>query len=164
MSDAYDLLITKDEIFQLMVKYGHGLDLRDEEMLRSVFADRVELDFSDLTGQPPTILTSALLAETALHLTKDMKTLHQITNPRIDVDGDRATGVFDIVAWHYKPCRDGDSEYVTRGFYDQQFARQDGYWKITRHKTITAYNTGNPNLFDFTDVPNQSVFPEFGLK
>ncbi len=155
MSNAYDLLVTKDEIFQLMVKYGHGLDLRDGEMMRSVFADPVELDFSDLTGQPPTMFTPALLAETALHLTKDMKTLHQITNPRIDVDGDRATGVFDIVAWHHKPCRDGDSEYVTRGFYDQQFERQGGQWKITCHKTIIAYNTGNPNLFDFTDIPNQ---------
>jgi hypothetical protein len=47
MSAAYDLLIARDEIFQLMVKSGHGFDLRDKELVRSIFADSFELDYSD---------------------------------------------------------------------------------------------------------------------
>lgn len=135
--------------------YFKSLDLRDGELLRSIFADSFELDFSDLTEQPSTMLTSDLFVETAFHLIKGMKTLHQITNPRIEVDGDHATGVFDIVAWHYQPRRDGDSEYIARGFYDQRFARQGGQWKIVRHKLIVAYCTGNPKLFDLTNTPKQ---------
>ena len=155
MSEAYDLLVTRDEIFQVMIRYGHGLDLKDATLLGSVFADSFEFDFSNLHGQPGGMATPDQFVRSAFHLMKEMKTLHQITNPRIDVDGDRASGVFDIVGWHYAPRRDGDSEYIVRGFYEEQFQQFGAEWKITRHTIRVAYSTGNPNLFDWTSSPDQ---------
>ena len=114
MSEAYDLLVTRDEIFQVMVRYGHGLDLKDTALLSSVFAEPFAFDFSDLHGQPGATTTPTQFVKSAFHLMKEMKTLHQITNPRIEVNGDQASGVFDIVGWHYAPRRDGDSEYIVR--------------------------------------------------
>ena len=155
MSEAYNLLTTRDEIFQTMVRYGHGLDLKDASLLGSVFADSFEFDFSNLHGRPAGKTTPTQFVKSAFHFMREMKTLHQITNPRIEVYGDRATGMFDIVGWHYAPRQDGDSEYIVRGFYDEQFQQLGAEWKIVRHTIRVAYSTGNPNLFDWNSSPNQ---------
>jgi hypothetical protein len=144
MSDP--LLLAREEIFQLMVRYGHGLDRRDAGLLASVFADPFEFDFFEFSGQPAAILSPAAFTENTLMALRNMKTQHQITNPRIEVSGAGAEGLFTMTAFHFRD----DMEYVMRGFYEEKFRRVGGAWKIARHKLLKSYCTGNPKLFEPT--------------
>ena len=146
MPDVHQFLLARDEIFQLMVRYGHGLDRRDAGLLASVFADPFEFDFFEFSGQPAATLSPAAFVESTLAALRNMKTQHQITNPRIEISGDSATGLFTMAAFHFRD----DVEYVMRGFYEEKFRRVGGEWKITRHRLLKSYCTGDAKLFEST--------------
>ena len=50
---------------------------------------------------------------------------HLFVKPRIEVDGDRATGRWDLLS----PCRRADgSSWWMCGYEDDEYAREDGVW------------------------------------
>ena len=146
MTDTLSLLPARDEIFQLLVRYAHGLDLRDGEMLASVFADPFEFDMSEFVPMPAAQMTPGAFVAMTLQALTGLKTLHQITNPRIEVAGDEATGMFTMAAYHHRPALAADNEYVMRGFYAEEFRKVGGQWKIVRHRLLQSYCSGNPKV------------------
>ncbi len=56
-----------------------------------------------------------------------------------------------MVSHHWKATDAGDPEYVQKGWYENQFTRIDGEWKITRLLHTYQWIAGNGGLFDFSD-------------
>jgi hypothetical protein len=61
-------------------------------------------------------------------------TFHQVTNLRIDVDGDTASSE----AYHIACNRIGDDDMVMRGWYRDTWSRRDGEWRIDVRRQTTA--------------------------
>ena len=63
---------------------------------------------------------------------------HFFVNPRIDVDGIRATGRWDVLS----PCRrvDGTS-YWMAGYEDDEYEMVDGSWRFGSMKLTTVFMT-----------------------
>ena len=76
---------------------------------------------------------AARLADSTLTFSR-----HLFMKPRIDVDGDRARGRWDLLS----PCRrpDGSSWWMC-GFEDDDYIRLDGSWLHSSMRLTTVFMT-----------------------
>lgn len=123
------------QIRNLMVRYGEHLDSLDFESYSRLFA--AEGEWSGQLGAPVTIkgpeaIRSAMeeaFAERTYepaHITN----VHLISNVRINVEDDRATG---YSKWTVLSRNDDGQPYVRlSGHYDDVYVREGGSWKFLR--------------------------------
>lgn len=147
----------RQEISDVMLRFGRALDLHDWDMYSATLADPFEVDFYDLTGMKPAITTPAIWAAFASACLHRLTVMHQYSNFHINVNGDVADGVFYHVSRHRFPNRHGDDHYVQYGWYENRFARQEDGWKITYLKHGFQWCDGNPNLIDASDPEWQAA-------
>ena len=62
--------------------------------------------------------------------------IHMVMNPMIEVDGDRATGVWYL----FQPCTYAESNQAVWGSarYDEEYVRVNGKWMF-KHLTLTSH-------------------------
>ena len=84
----------RQQITDVMLRFGRGLDLHDWDMYAATLTDPFEVDFFDLTGRPPAVTTPKVWAEFARACLERLTVMHQYSNFHITVDGDQADGVF----------------------------------------------------------------------
>jgi hypothetical protein len=120
-------------IGDLIVQYGLSLDRKDFSGYSDLFAKEGEWS-GQLSGRTsikgPENIRAAMeknFAERSYdpdHITN----LHLVSNVKIDLDGDRATG---YSRWTVVSRNDKDEPYVRlSGRYDDVFIREDGRWKF----------------------------------
>lgn len=129
MTDRED----RQDIADVLVRYGTGIDQRDWPLFRTVFTDDCELDYGEIGTWHGVDAVVAFME--AAH---DMAgyTLHRITNQAAVVDGDRATAraYVDAVIM----SRDNTSGVNAAGFYDDELVRTDSGWRISRRRFTTV--------------------------
>lgn len=151
----------RQQISDVVLRFGRGLDAHDWDLYASTLDDPVHVDFRDLTGRAPVTTTPAKFAAFARESLKRLAVLHQYSNFHIDVDGDRASGVFYHVSRHRLPTRNGGDEYNQYGWYENRFRRdRAGTWRITHLKHGFQWADGNPTLIDVSDPAWQAAATE----
>ena len=160
-----DILWTRAELEQLMLNFGRALDTGNWPLYRSCFADRFQVNFERLTGQPEVHVDAGLWTRFAEVILTPVRRHHQYSNFSATIDGDKAHAIIYMVARHWKPTDGGAAEYVQNGWYENSFQRINGNWRITRLLHTYQWITGNGALFDFSDpelikVMNQVFAPE----
>jgi hypothetical protein len=115
------------EIQRLLYDYAWGCDEGDWALLRSLFSDEAELDYTS-TGGPaggPDEVVGWL--ESSL---SGIRIQHMVSNFRIDVTGDTAVGkAMFLTTVHLAGL---GQPLTTGGYYDLEFVRVDGGWKFRR--------------------------------
>src|SRR3954470_10691380 len=81
------------EIVDALYRFGLGQDLKDRDLFASSFAADAELDFRPAAAKwgakPPVMAGRDTIVTTILGMfTGRVDTTHQVTNPRIVIDGD----------------------------------------------------------------------------
>ncbi|MDP9260210.1 MAG: nuclear transport factor 2 family protein [Actinomycetota bacterium] len=147
----------RQQITDVMLRFGRGLDIHDWDLYANTLADPFEVDFYDLTGRPATTTTPDVWAKFASACLERLLVMHQYSNFHIDLDGDRASGIFYHVSRHRLPSRHGGDQYTQYGWYENSFGRGEGGWKITRLKHTFQWCDGNPTLIDLTDPDWQAA-------
>jgi hypothetical protein len=155
-----ELLWDKLAVEDVMLRFGRALDLHDWAMYRDTLLDEIQVDFQSLTGQPPVRVAADLWTRFAQVALEPLRTLHQYSNHRVSVRGDRATSVLYMQARHYRPAA-GDSPYLTQlGWYENEFVRNGGHWKIAKLRQHLQWTTGNEALIDFANPELRQVFAQ----
>ena len=121
------------EIRALMVSYGQYLDALDFERYSNLFAANGE--WSGLLGEFTTVKGPAAIRDAMekafaerIYDPDHITNVHVITNVKIEVDGDHATG---YSRWTVMSRDDEDRPMVRlTGRYDDVFVREDGRWKF----------------------------------
>ena len=115
------------DIQRLLSDYAWGCDEGDWALLRSVFSDDAELDYSSTGGPAGGRDEVVAWLESSL---SGIRIQHVVSNFRIDVTGDSAAGkAMFFTTVHL----DGlDQPLTTGGYYDLGFVRTDGRWLIHR--------------------------------
>ncbi|WP_199550928.1 nuclear transport factor 2 family protein [Streptomyces sp. N35] len=137
------------EILDALYRFGLGQDLKDKDLFASAFAEDAELDFRPAAakwgGAPPVMAGRDTIVTTILGLfTGRVDTTHQITNPRIAIDGATARLTALVEAQHLLTA-DHSTYALLKNPYDVELERaQDGRWAIRRLVIHNTWFQGEP--------------------
>jgi uncharacterized protein (TIGR02246 family) len=135
----------ESDIRRALIEYGKFLDAKDFASYAALFAeDGVWTGgFGSFTG-PAAIekmLVENLGAPEAGFVNKS--NFHMLTNPVIDVQGDRASVESKYLFWSASP--DNRPTPLLAGRYIDEFVKRDGEWKIARRTTWGQIPFRDPN-------------------
>ncbi|UCE85190.1 MAG: nuclear transport factor 2 family protein [Deltaproteobacteria bacterium] len=129
------------EIRACLYRYARAIDTREFERLSSVFTADALIHY-DLAGG-----VKLRLAEMVDWLRKSLRifaaTQHVITNPEVELDGDRARSTCYLTGTHVQETlAGGDSLVVEGGIYHDEHVRADAGWRIKRRTLRRIYTSG----------------------
>lgn len=136
------------EILDALHRFGLGQDLKDRDLFASAFTEDAELDFRPAAGKwgarPPVMAGRDAIVTTILGMFAGrVETTHQVTNPRITVDGDEAHLTALVEAQHLLTA-DRQVHALLKNLYDVELLRDGGRWLIRRMRIDNAWYTGDP--------------------
>jgi SnoaL-like domain len=122
---ALATLIAKDQIRELAMLYSRGVDRKDIELLRSLYAKgSTDNHGKYFNGDAEDYLK--FLEKSLPHMPMSG---HFIANHLISVDGDRAEGEVYALCYHLLPDRNGGFvEDFKAVRYVDRYCKQDGRW------------------------------------
>ena len=139
-----DLKSVRDEldIQRVIHDYAWACDNADWGLLKSLFTDDAQLDYS--TTQGPAGGRDEITAWLEQSLSQVDWIHHVVSNFQIDLDGDRAKV---RAMFHCSAQIPGvDDVLVTGGYYDEDFVRTPDGWKIRRLFEDNRWMKGPNNL------------------
>mmetsp|Transcript_4863 Transcript_4863/g.5986 ORF Transcript_4863/g.5986 Transcript_4863/m.5986 type:complete len:145 (-) Transcript_4863:31-465(-) len=133
--DLQDLL-NKERIASTMKLYARGADLRNKEIYRSCFTDKLELDMASVGLGEPYSSTADDWVDRAFDFTSSFhSTQHMITNNEVELLGNEAIHTAYICAVNFTT----DEVNTVWGFYTNKVIRVGNEWRIAKLKlTVTA--------------------------
>jgi hypothetical protein len=146
--DPVELLLAVEEIKQLKYRYLRTLDLKRWDDFAAVFVPEVTADYGEGLAFGSRDELVAFMRDS---LGQRMVTLHHCHHPEIDVDGDRATGVWYLEDKVLMP----DHRLVLEGaaFYEDRYVRTGEGWRIER----TGYRRTYEATMSMDDVPSYAL-------
>lgn len=152
-STDLQVLIDRSDISQMICRLALGMDLRDQDMFRSCWADEFYLSVPPLAGDAVPLEGDMRADEHARNviamLSEFKATQHVLANHHIDVEGDTATCCAYLIGTHtLANVEDGDPVQTIGARYDFKCQRMTDGWKITNMKWTRYWSTGNGGLWD----------------
>jgi hypothetical protein len=137
----------REQIYDLMVRYGRANDTNDVDLLKSCLTDDIVADFP-LSGHVEGI---DAVAEIWLQGVLPMNTTHHFTNFSFDLDGD--TGSFSclLIAQHWPGGTEGTGEtptYLVGGRYDVSVRRTVEGWRASGWKLTILWTSGDASVLE----------------
>jgi ketosteroid isomerase-like protein len=132
MTESLQYVADRIALMDVMLKYTKGVDNRDLELYRSVFADDVEVVGF---GQNAYHGGDAWTAYVKEALAQYGPTQHMLGPQLATVDGDKAHCRTDVQALHYLKDKP-DTTLTLWATYESDMKRINGEWKITRHQLV----------------------------
>lgn len=149
MDDAMVRMQDKSDIQETILKYAWGIDNRDWDLFRSIFADEVVMDFSSYNGNPAAKMSGDdWVAGCQRMLPGFDATQHVLTNFMIEVEGDEATAIVYMKAEHFIANALGDNSHTLGGHYVHQLKRCAVGWKIHATTLNVTWSRGNRQVYE----------------
>ncbi len=149
MDTGIQRILDKNEIQETILKYAWGIDSRDWDLFRSIFADEVEMDFSSYSGAPGSKMSADDWVEGCKSLLPGFDaTQHVLTNFMIDVAGDAASAIVYMKAEHFIANNLGDNYHTLGGHYTHRLERGSDGWKIHATTLTVTWSRGNRQVYD----------------
>lgn len=137
----------RTEIVETLYCYAAGLDTKDWGLYRSIFSDEVEIDFSSWDGRPArSVKADEWLAEVRVLFTGLDASQHSMTNPRITLDGERASCVMYMQAEHFLQNDQGSPDFAIGGYYTDRLVRSGAVWKLCGVRLTVFWSRGNRHI------------------
>lgn len=148
MQDASSIADSLQAI-DALYRFAAGQDLRDKELFRSAWTADAELDFVQparrLGVDLPPFRGRDNITESIMGSTAALTTTHTVTNPRVALDGDRAT-LFALVEAQHLPRADHGRHLLLKNIYWCDLAREQGVWRIRRMRIENAWMDGDSRV------------------
>ena len=105
----------QDRIVETLCRFAQGIDIRDWQLLESVFTDPFEYDYtSPGPGSGGIIRPGEGVDQRRRRFETMTATQHTMTNPRVQILGDTAHCRMYVEAWHFAEIA-GTSRWCTIG-------------------------------------------------
>lgn len=150
MTDDADVrrLLDESDLRELIHRYAFGLDRRDWESWRSVFADEVVMDMTDYQ---PDSTPRPVSADRVVHSAQVLfagfdATQHFIGSHRFEIAGDTAVITAHMRAEHWLTTGQGGDRYTMYGTYTDGCVRTDRGWKLTTVTLRLLREEGNRHV------------------
>jgi hypothetical protein len=138
--DDVEQLLAKQDITEVLHRYGYALDGRDWGLLRTCFTDDVVGEYG---GDP---LHGYEAVEHLCRSTLEPLSVsqHLIGNVSAAVTGDRAEASCYLHAQHVRPGTEGGEQFVFAGRYVDRLVRTSDGWRIAFRRLQPMWTSGNP--------------------
>jgi hypothetical protein len=140
-------LVDRAEVVDALYRFGAGQDLRDRALFESAFSERAVLDFTGparrLGVTIPPFQGRRSIADTILGTVAGLDTTHTVTNPRVTLDGDRAT-LFALVEAQHLPRGDHGRHLLLKNLYFVELSRNGRRWVIDHMRIENVWADGDP--------------------
>lgn len=150
MDLALQRLVDRADVSETITRYFTALDHRDWVEMRATLAGTIDLDFSELFGDPRAVLDSDGFVEFARAvLTGFRATQHISPNHLVHVDGDRAECQAYMYAWHTVPPIEPGAEdtFTLRGHYVAGLVRAEDGWRMDKLHMGVWDEAGDKGLY-----------------
>lgn len=125
VEERLEALEAESAIRKLKAAYLNACDRKDVEAIRACFTEDAELDY------PPVGkfgLDGLIDVFTQMAATTPITDVHKAHNGEIDIDGDAATGFWNLGYATYDPRE--KSFRLLAGFYHDRYRKTEAGWKI----------------------------------
>jgi hypothetical protein len=138
MTDV-QILVDRQEIAELCVRYTTALDTKDWALLESCFTD------TPVFVHPGGRLTgfAEILARTSAALNPLDVTQHLLGNVVVEVGGDTARCTCYFQAQHVRAGTPGGERYIIAGRYADTLERTSAGWRIAERVQTYLWRDGN---------------------
>ncbi|WP_040480093.1 nuclear transport factor 2 family protein [Longispora albida] len=141
-ADPAEFLAITDALY----RFGLGQDLKDWDLFTSAFTEDAVLDFrpvGEKLGFPAELMsgrdTIVAVISTVL---ATIGTTHTVTNPRVEVDGDRAWLTALVEAQH---VTEGGEQVLLKNLYATELVRDGALWRLAHVHIANVWHTGKPS-------------------
>jgi SnoaL-like domain len=136
------------QVCETVYAYAYGIDTRDWARYRSIFAEEVAIDFTSYNASRPAALISAdaWVASVRPLFTGLAATQHTMTNPLVDIDGDRALCTMYMQATHLLDHGNDDAWFTIGGYYRDTLVRSPGGWRIDAVTLNVLWRRGDQSI------------------
>ena len=141
---SLSFLLDRAAVVDVVLGFAQALDVKDWAGCRRCFSDEIEVDYSDLRGDPPSTVKADDFVAVRRAALERLKTLHLSANHLVTIDGDRATCVSAAVIHRFRP--EDAERFDTYCAYTHTLVRTATGWKISKVKQSVYWNTGNPDV------------------
>jgi SnoaL-like domain len=140
-----DRLDVTDAVYRL----GRMVDDRNWDGLRKLFTDPLYTDYTSLWGGEPETLAPDTLIDRWQQLTSGIEgTQHFIGGALVDVGGDEASAVANVIAVHRRTNPQGGPHWTVGGTYDMRLVRTGDGWAISAITLRVAWTDGNLGIMN----------------
>ncbi len=137
-------------------EYALGIDTRDWALFRSIFMDEITMDFSSYSGEPGgPMRADDWVAGCKVLFTGLDATQHVMSNPIVDLDGNRARLRMYMKAEHFLINDQGNDDFALGGYYDDRLVKTDQGWRIEAVTLNVMWNRGNRHIMDMAVTRGQ---------
>mgnify|MGYP006123000129 FL=1 len=141
------------EITRRRYEYAQGIDTRDFKLLRSIFTQNITMDFEDYSGQPSSSLKADDWVAGCRVLFSGLdSTQHVMSNPIVDIEGERAQCRMYMKAEHFFQNSGGSSDFALGGYYIDQLEKVNGKWLINAVTLKILWNRGNRHIMSMASA------------
>ena len=144
-----DRLLDEREVCDAHYRFAEGIDLRNWVIYRSAFTDTLTFDYTSYRpGSTGTVAADAWVSRARQRFETLAATQHTMSNPRVQVDGDRATCTMYVEAWH-SVAEVGTPVHCTLGGrYVNDLVRCGQEWRIEVLRLEVRWVQGDRSILD----------------
>ncbi len=129
MTDSVTALVERQAVVDALYEWCRSIDSRDWGAMKRLVTDPVHIDYSS-NGTPAVDMPSDDWIARLKGLHGFDKTLHMVSNPVVELDGDTATCTSYVNAMHFL-TEDGEENHAYAcGRYIHRLTRDGGGWRI----------------------------------
>ncbi len=138
-------MIDRDEIWQVLIRYGRGLDRLDVEMARSCYFDDATEDHGHFVGNPDDFIQWANNVSL-----RYVTTQHAVFNHYCELDGDDA---YAETYFQFTGTAEKEPHLLSTGRYIDHFQRRNNEWRIANRVAIVE------GTYELRDDEESKAFP-----
>jgi hypothetical protein len=138
-----DWLRDRAEITDTVLRFALAFDRQDWALLRACLADRVDVDYADLRGEPRAVLSAEAFVAARARGMAGLRTQHLSASHLVTIAGDRAECVSAFLIHRLDPAAPaGQNTFDTAGHYTHGLHRMADGWRIDRIEQRVLWSRG----------------------
>lgn len=139
-------LLDRTTITDVVNSYATGLDRRDWPLLRSIFTDEIEMEYSSVGMKPGRFSADKWVRNAEVLFAGFGATQHTLSNHTFKFNGDNARCVAYMRAEHFIEDAPADNRWTIGGYYEVDLMRTGHGWLIHAMALHMTWQTGNAAL------------------
>lgn len=141
--------VSKFAVIESLYRFAAGIDLKDQDLLASVFSEDAISDFRPAAAKAgfeyPVLEGRDTIVAALSAALRSLDTTHSVSNPRVSLSGNKARMEAMVEAQHV-PKSDSSRHYLMKNRYDVELEKRGEHWLIKSVMVDNVWRSGDPTV------------------